>query len=57
MKQFSGAGTQIGQVSGGRSGWTVGVGSEYKFAPNWSAFAEWNYADFGTNGITIPSGF
>jgi outer membrane immunogenic protein len=57
VQQFNGAGAQIGQVSGGRTGWTVGLGSEYKFAPNWSAFAEWNYADFGTNGVTIPAGF
>jgi outer membrane immunogenic protein len=57
VQQISGAGTLIGQVSGGRSGWTVGVGSEYKFAPNWSAFAEWNYADFGTIGVVFPSGF
>jgi len=31
-----------------RSGWTVGGGAEYLFAPNWSVFAEVNYMDFGT---------
>ena len=35
------------------TGWTIGAGSEYKFAPNWSVFLEYNYADFGTNGVSI----
>ncbi len=30
-----------------RTGWTVGVGGEYKFSPNWSLFAEYNYVDLG----------
>jgi len=30
-----------------RTGWTVGVGVEWAFAPNWSAFAEFAYYDFG----------
>lgn len=30
-----------------RSGWTVGAGYEYAFAPNWSAKIEYNYMDFG----------
>ena len=55
-QQINGSGTVIGSVGGGRAGWTVGVGSEYKFAPNWSVFAEWDYADFGTNGVSFPSG-
>lgn len=33
-----------------RSGWTVGGGAEWMFAPGWSVFAEYNYLDFG-NGI------
>ena len=47
-----------------RSGWTIGGGLEHLFAPNWSAFVEYNYMDFGTRGtrftadpVTIPSGF
>ena len=30
-----------------RSGYTVGAGVEYMFAPNWSAKAEYQYYDFG----------
>ena len=40
-----------------RTGWTVGVGSEWKFAPNWSAFVEYNHADFGTTSGTFNSPF
>lgn len=32
-----------------RNGWTVGVGLEYAFAPNWSAKIEYDYLDFGTD--------
>ena len=44
-----------------RSGWTFGAGGEYAFAPNWSAFVEYNHFDFGTNDLnsvlvlTIPA--
>lgn len=45
-----------------RSGWTVGMGGEYSFAPNWSTFVEYNYLDFGTGtvaftGSTAPFSF
>ena len=53
VQLFNPAGTQVGEVSKTRTGWTIGVGSEYKFAPNWSVFLEYNYADFGTNGVSI----
>ena len=56
IQQFNGAGAQIGQVSNNRSGWTLGVGSEYKFAPNWSVFAEYDYADFGSRIVALPTG-
>src|SRR3974390_1895092 len=36
------AGVQIGQTSATRSGWTVGGGVEWMFAPHWSAFLEGN---------------
>ena len=39
---------QIGQTSKTRSGWTIGGGVEWMFAPHWSAFLEGNYMDFGT---------
>jgi outer membrane immunogenic protein len=35
-----------------RSGWTLGTGWEYAFAPNWSAKVEYNYMDFGNRGTT-----
>lgn len=34
-----------------RSGWTVGGGLEWMFAPGWSVFGEYNYADFGRKNI------
>ncbi len=30
-----------------RTGWTVGGGVEWAFAPNWSTFVEFNYYHFG----------
>ncbi|MDP3547059.1 MAG: porin family protein [Phreatobacter sp.] len=30
-----------------RTGWTLGAGVEYAFAPNWTAHAEYRYTDFG----------
>ena len=38
-----------------RSGWTVGAGWEYAFAPNWSAKIEYNYMDFGNNSSSFCS--
>jgi outer membrane immunogenic protein len=34
-----------------RTGWTIGVGAEWAFAPNWSAFVEWDHYDFGTKNL------
>jgi opacity protein-like surface antigen len=44
---FNPGGAEVFDASRTRTGWTVG--SEWKFAPNWSAFVEYNHADFGTN--------
>ena len=33
------------------SGWTLGAGFEYAFAPNWSARLEYNYVSLGTGSI------
>ena len=35
------------------TGWAVGGGLEWMFAPGWSVFGEYNYMDFGTNLITF----
>ena len=43
-------------ASGGghtRTGWTIGGGSEWKFAPNVSVFLEYDYADFGSRSVTV----
>lgn len=45
---------QSASVAFNRSGWTVGAGVEWMFARNWSAFAEYDYADFGTATGTLP---
>jgi opacity protein-like surface antigen len=57
QKLFDWTGTRVGQVSNTRTGWTVGIGSEYMFARNWSAFLEYKYANFGTNtaNIVVPA--
>jgi outer membrane immunogenic protein len=41
-----------------RGGWTVGAGGEYAFTDQVSAFAEYNYYDFGTRTISFvaPNG-
>ena len=38
-----------------RSGWVVGVGAEWGFAPNWSAKLEYDHVDFGSQNVTILS--
>jgi outer membrane immunogenic protein len=47
-----------GQVSNSRTGWTIGGGVEWMFAPHWSAFLEGNYMDFGSNSgsVTVAGG-
>ena len=47
------AGLQIGQTSSTRTGWTIGGGMEWMFAPHWSTFLEGNYMDFGSNSGTV----
>jgi outer membrane immunogenic protein len=37
-------------------GWTVGGGFAYKISPNWSAFVQYNYMDFGTHPVTLVDG-
>ena len=51
------AGVQYGQTSQTRTGWTLGGGAEWMFAPHWSAFLEGNYMDFGsTSGSVTGAG-
>jgi len=38
------------------SGWTIGGGLEWMFAPNWSVFPEYTVMDFGTKRVTFTPG-
>jgi outer membrane immunogenic protein len=40
-------------TSNTRTGWTIGAGAEWAFAPNWSATLEYDYYDFGSKGLTL----
>ncbi len=42
-----------GAAGATRVGWTIGGGAEYALTPNWSIFAEYDYADFGSQNITL----
>src|SRR5437764_8861288 len=48
---FNASGAQIGSLSSGSQGWTLGGGAEWMFAPHWSAFAEYNFMGFGSSNI------
>ena len=39
--------------SSNRWGWTIGVGTEWAVAENWSIVGEWDYLDFGTQTLTF----
>jgi len=50
--------TRIGLAYRGeptRTGWTVGAGAEYAFSPQFSAFVEYDYYDFGTDRIGLTA--
>jgi len=36
-----------------RSGWNIGGGAEFMFAPQWSAKAEYSFLDFGKDNIPL----
>jgi outer membrane immunogenic protein len=36
-----------------RTGWTVGTGVDWAFAPHWSATLEYNFYDFGAHGAQL----
>jgi opacity protein-like surface antigen len=46
---------EVADFSKTRTGWTIGGGSEWMFAQGWSAFLEYDHADFGTNTGTFNS--
>jgi outer membrane immunogenic protein len=51
----SGAFFDTTSSSSNRSGWVVGAGVEWGFAPNWSAKIEYNHIDFGNTTVGIAS--
>jgi outer membrane immunogenic protein len=42
-------------ISDTRTGWTVGIGAEYGWTPNWSVKLEYNYLDFGSHQFSSVS--
>ncbi len=50
---LDGSGAQLGETTHDRTGWTVGTGVEWMFAPQWSVFAEYNFMGFGTQSATF----
>ena len=46
-------GFNVGSADRTRTGWTVGGGVEWMFAPHWSAFLEGNYMDFGSTSRNL----
>jgi outer membrane immunogenic protein len=44
-----------GSFSDTKTGWTVGGGVEYRFAPQWSVFVEGNYYDFGSRDRVVAT--
>ena len=50
---LNGFNCDFGSASKTRTGWTAGGGVEWRFAPQWSAFLEGNYYDFGDKDRTI----
>jgi outer membrane immunogenic protein len=49
-------GAEFYHASDTRSGWTLGVGYEVSFAPNWSWKIEYNYMDFGRDRSNFVGG-
>ena len=37
-----------------RVGWNIGVGAEFMIMPQWTAKAEYNFLDFGTDSVNFP---
>jgi len=49
-------GVHSAQGSNSRTGWDLGGGWEYAFAPNWSTKIEYNYIGFSGRSFTAPVG-
>jgi outer membrane immunogenic protein len=54
---LAGVPTAFANSGNSKSGWTVGGGLEYMFAPNWSVKGEYQYYNFGNTSFTAgPAG-
>ena len=45
----------FGSSSSTNTGWVVGAGAEWMFAPNWSLRGEYLYVNLSSNSFTTPS--
>jgi opacity protein-like surface antigen len=45
--------TTLASVTNNESGWTLGTGVEFMWAPGWSAKAEYDFLDFGTQNVAF----
>jgi outer membrane immunogenic protein len=52
--EIENAAANLGNTQMTRLGWTAGAGVEWAFAPNWSAFLEVNYYNFGGQAVAFP---
>jgi outer membrane immunogenic protein len=45
--------TSMATATNTATGWTLGTGVEYMWAPHWSVKAEYDYLDFGTQNVAF----
>jgi outer membrane immunogenic protein len=48
-------GTTLDSVSFNQTGWTAGIGAEWRQSQHWSFFAEYNYLGFGSQNVYYPN--
>ena len=48
-------GTPIDSVSFGQTGWTAGIGAEWKANRRWSFFGEYDYMGFSPTTVSFPN--
>lgn len=53
----AGAGTPTTSSRASRFGWMLGAGAERMLSRQWSVKAEYDYLNFGSNGLATPQGF
>jgi len=52
----TGSSITVSNNNNSNTGWLVGAGIEWAFAPNWSAKVEYNYLGLDDRTFTIPAG-